>query len=147
MIVFVYEKCIFYHYTSINIYIYIYINRDLMWENMRFCHDDSLFPLVHCFKTRHQLKYNDSLSSLVHCFKTFPYFPHKIKQTVWVLSCYTSHALYIPSHILSCHLILNTLNYPNQEGCRPLDSTCQLHLFSRLIFFTLQLSPSLNAEC
>ena len=88
-----------------------------------------------------------TLSSLVHCFKTFSHFPHKIKQTVWVLSCYTSHALYIPSHILSCHLILNTLNYPNQEGCRPLDSTCQLHLFSRLIFFTLQLSPSLNAEC
>ena len=45
----------------INQYIYIYINRDLMWENMRFCHDDSLFPLVHCFKTRHQLKYNDSV--------------------------------------------------------------------------------------
>lgn len=67
-----------------------------------------MFPWVHYFKTRHQLKDNDSLFSLVPCFKTFPHFPHKIKQTLWVLSSYASHSLYIPTHILSRYLILNT---------------------------------------
>ena len=65
--------------------------------------NNSLFPFIHCFKTKHKLKDNVSLFSLVYYFKTFPLFSFNI---IWFLSSRTSHSLYTYDHSHSCHPIL-----------------------------------------
>ena len=58
----------------ININIYIYISKDLMWESMRFCHIAHSMKrieiLLSHIRIKNKFKNRDSWFPLVQCFKT-----------------------------------------------------------------------------
>ena len=59
-----------------NIYIYIYISKDLMWESMKFYHvahfTKRIEILLSYIKDKNKFKNRGSLILLVQCFKTSP---------------------------------------------------------------------------